>query len=141
MAIRADSFAKKLRKFAKDIPKKNNEIKKAVLLEGATLVVADTPILSGQAQNNYFFANTPDKVSVTYGPFNGARGGTMSLARAQKAAQALKPGQDVYMTNNLPYIGWLNDGYSTQAPARFIQTAIARAIRVIEKQRIRYGDL
>lgn len=140
MAIRADSFAKKLRKFANDLPNKNNEIKKALIIETATQVVADTPILTGQAQNNYFFTvGSLDRASVLYGPFNGARGGTMSLARAQKAASTVKPRQPVYMTNNLPYIGRLNDGYSTQAPARFVQTAIARARQIIDKQRVRYG--
>ena len=32
----------------------------------------------------------------------------------------------IYITNNVPYIGKLNDGYSKQAPARFVELAAAR---------------
>jgi hypothetical protein len=42
----------------------------------------------------------------------------------------------IYITNNLPYIKRLNNGYSRQAPARFVESAAARvqnAISVIVK--------
>lgn len=35
----------------------------------------------------------------------------------------------VFVSNNVPYITRLNDGSSTQAPAGFVQVAIARALR------------
>lgn len=35
----------------------------------------------------------------------------------------------VYISNNVPYIGRLNDGYSKQAPAGFVPAAIGRAVR------------
>lgn len=35
----------------------------------------------------------------------------------------------VYISNNVPYIGRLNEGSSGQAPAGFVQSAIARVIQ------------
>lgn len=35
--------------------------------------------------------------------------------------------KDIYIENNLPYIGKLNDGSSTQAPAGFVESAIRAA--------------
>ena len=34
----------------------------------------------------------------------------------------------VFISNNVPYVGRLNDGSSMQAPSGFIQTAIAKAV-------------
>ncbi len=47
---------------------------------------------------------------------------TINQARAVLATK--KPGQKIYITNNLPYIRRLNDGYSKQAPAGFVERAV-----------------
>lgn len=39
-----------------------------------------------------------------------------------------KEGDTYYISNNLPYIQRLNDGYSQQAPANFVEKAIELAI-------------
>lgn len=55
-------------------------------------------------------------------------------ARSQRIAQDIARTYQVsrgpvFISNNTPYIGRLNDGYSAKAPARFVEAAIARAIR------------
>lgn len=35
----------------------------------------------------------------------------------------------IFVTNNVPYIGALNNGHSAQAPAGFVQIALERAVR------------
>lgn len=142
MAQSPKSFAKRLRRFANDIPRLQNEIKKEIIREVATEVVGRTPVLTGQARSNYFFTiGRPDNTSLMAGPFGGGRfgSGDMSLGRAFAAISRVKPGEPVYMTNNLPYIGRLNDGYSAQAPARFIQTATESGIALIQRQVVRFS--
>lgn len=34
----------------------------------------------------------------------------------------------IHITNNLPYIGALNDGHSKQAPAGFVRTAVMEGL-------------
>lgn len=132
------SFAKRIRAYKDDIPKQVNEIKKQAVQEIVLQVVPDTPVLTGQARSNYFTTNgSPDTGSTAYGPFT--QNGYQSLNRMRVALQGARPGVPMYITNNLPYIGRLNDGYSTQAPANFIQIAIARAQGIIRRQVIRYG--
>ena len=61
-------------------------------------------------------------------------------ARAKGEALLLryKLGQGpINITNNAPYIGRLNQGWSTQAPAGFIQAAVARATKTINQRRRR----
>lgn len=42
--------------------------------------------------------------------------------------------QSIWLTNNLPYIGALNDGWSTQAPAGFVEEAIRVGVELINKE-------
>ncbi len=42
----------------------------------------------------------------------------------------------IFLTNNVTYIGALNDGHSPQQPAGFVQRAIARGVRTIALRRI-----
>lgn len=39
----------------------------------------------------------------------------------------------ILITNNLPYIRRLNDGYSAQAPAGFVDAALAKAKRAVKR--------
>ena len=45
---------------------------------------------------------------------------------AEVIADRIDPGDVSYITNNVPYIERLNDGWSTQAPAAFVQANIQR---------------
>lgn len=54
------------------------------------------------------------------------RSGAPSRAAGTQVAQAINPGQVSYITNNVPYIERLNDGWSTQSPAQFVETNIDR---------------
>lgn len=46
------------------------------------------------------------------------------LASAEETLAAKQPGQIIYITNNAPYIGRLNDGSSTQAPSGFVERSV-----------------
>lgn len=55
-------------------------------------------------------------------------GGGGTVQAGQGTARSANVGQAVWLVNNLPYIGRLNDGHSTQAPAGFIEAGIQAAI-------------
>lgn len=69
-------------------------------------------------------------------PARGVSGSRESVSAAGQAAGLqqvlnwkLVSGTKVHITNNVPYIGFLNDGSSAQAPAGFVQAAIRRAVQ------------
>lgn len=81
--------------------KKGKELAAAVHSE----LYDTTPVRSGRARNGWFVQVGPAanvEFSIRIGP--------------------------IYVVNDVPYIGRLNDGWSTQAPAGFIQIAVARAV-------------
>jgi hypothetical protein len=91
-----------------------------------------TPVDTGWARANWFVGI--GRPSTRDGNFLDPDSG--DVAEANSAAETglgsvlaytLAAGS-VYITNNVPYILRLNDGYSQQAPAGFVQRAIQEAV-------------
>lgn len=56
------------------------------------------------------------------------KGGNAALGRGQDTLKQHKGLDTIFISNNLSYAGFLNNGSSTQAPANFVQMAIKRAL-------------
>lgn len=96
-------------------------------------VVVSTPVDTGHARANW-------QVGIDFEP-------TDELAEEDKAGQATiskgksklaekKPGQTIHLSNNVPYINKLNQGWSAQAPSGFIQKAVNQAIQAFRGWKI-----
>lgn len=102
-------------------------------------LVYATPVDTSKALSNWQVSlDTPVASSIApYYP--GSKGST----RATSAAQALsvgrailatvKPGQRVFISNVLPYIVRLNDDYSKQAPAGFVERSALIGRKFLER--------
>lgn len=98
-----------------------------VVLQGVTL---KTPKDTGLATSSWLLgiSNAPTEQPIT------------SVGAAQSASEAQAKGlviigrypngalPDLWIVNNQPYIGRLNDGYSLQAPAKFVEASISEAV-------------
>ena len=89
-------------------------------------VVVATPVDTGKARSNWrvSIGRATSQDIDTYGP--GATASASSIAAGFAILAQYKPGQDVYIQNNVPYIGALNRGHSKQAPPGYIEGAIAK---------------
>lgn len=103
---------------------------KKITLSATANLIEDTPRDTGWARANWVptigapkgdVVGTSDKVSI----------GDQQSGIARIATGYKLPLGRVFISNNVPYIGRLNDGSSKQAPAGFVQAAIFRAIRAI----------
>lgn len=87
-------------------------------------IVQKTPVLTGRARNNWFpTVGAPTQtttkqvasVSITGAPMTGEE--KTRIGAVTQKLDALPLGQSsAYITNNLDYIGRLEDGYSPKAP-------------------------
>lgn len=124
----------------------DRNVNKTVKEVGKTVdseLVRNTPVDTGQARSNWVASlggETADFL-LPYAP--GSHLGVSETANAAAAeAQAIgvidarKPGEDIYICNNTPYIGLLNGGSSTQAPENFVESAVQRGIEVVKNAKV-----
>lgn len=94
----------------------------AVAVDSA--VVQGTPVDTGRARSNWQAElDQPAQGTVeTLGP--DAAGRSIAAAKAVINQYDGDKHGEIHLTNNLPYIGRLNDGWSAQAPAGFVEEAV-----------------
>lgn len=114
-------------------------------------VVTSTPVDTGRARSNWIASlGSPARREVdsyASGLIGPDADATTSGAIAQQSAEGAmaqaagviagrKQGQDIYISNNLPYIGRLNDGYSAQAPSGFVEKAVQAGSRTVQRTKV-----
>ena len=131
------NFSKRMRSLGQSVEHNSREGVKRIARATVIELINRTPVDTGQAASNW---------QVGLGSFPaGPKFGFTDIPAARALALAMieqrQAGQNVYISNLLPYIGRLNAGYSAQAPAGFVENAlvqaraIARNIRLLEDGR------
>lgn len=112
-------------------------VRKTALAVDQTLVMS-TPVDTGRARSNWVvqIGSAPDGEIDAYAPgekgTTGAENTQAAINQAEAAISRYSGGAgEIHITNNLPYIQRLNDGYSHQAPAGFVEEAISLAVRAV----------
>lgn len=96
---------------------------------GAAIVVGPpgigTPVKTGFARGNWRPAlNAPPEAPITFLDPTG----TATVAKIAAVAARYRPGDILFIVNNADYIEKLNSGSSPQAPAGFVQIAVAAGV-------------
>lgn len=122
-------FSKKMKETGGRIPQNAIEMKKQVALLIDRLVVMETPVKSGRARGNWQvgLGEAPTAVLET-----SDQSGGETLHKNESAILGASTGP-IHLTNNVPYIEMLNAGSSAQAPAGYIENAIAGAVGSVSK--------
>lgn len=123
-----EEFARRIAAIGRSVPDRANDAKRLVAAAVDQAVVLATPVDTGRARANWLVG-----LGVRPGRTVEAvdRGGGPTVATGQATAGRARRGEDVHISNNLPYIQRLNEGSSAQAPSRFVQLAMGRAIRAV----------
>jgi hypothetical protein len=127
-----------MKAYAKRIEDNANKAVRKVALVIDREVVLQTPVDTGRARANWRVGlNTP--VTAARDAFaKGQKGSTASanadaaIAEGQNVIDGRQTGQPIYISNNVEYIGRLNEGSSAQAPAGFVEAAISRGVSAVE---------
>lgn len=142
-----NDFARRIRIRGRQVEEGVNRIVRKVALIADRELVLETPVDTGRARSNWQVSlGSPITAQrEPYAPGEGLGRGegqnaAGALAQAQEQIAERRPGQTVYITNNVGYIGPLNDGTSAQAPAGFVQAAITRAVKAARNGRVFDGD-
>ncbi|MDX9698649.1 MAG: hypothetical protein RBT55_03665 [Rhodocyclaceae bacterium] len=131
-----NEFTRRIRARANTLGDNLTKTVRRVAITADAAVVLGTPVDTGRARSNWIVAlGAPaSQVIEPYSP--GEAGSTegantqAALAQGESVITGYVSGQDmeIHITNNLPYIQRLNDGYSAQAPANFVEMAVMEAV-------------
>lgn len=123
----------KLDNLARRIDVGTQEMMKRVALDIDSALVLTTPVDTGRARSNW-------QVSIgktALGTVDTLMSSSEAIGNAKAELSKLKDSDDkIHITNNLPYIQRLNEGWSPQQPAGFVDQAVMTVIGSIHKQRI-----
>lgn len=100
---------------------------KIIVLDATANLIEDTPRDTGWARSNWIPSIGKQREDTDGSP-EAVSQAAQQLGIAQVATSYTLERGPIYITNNVPYIRRLNDGWSKQAPAGFIQAAILRAV-------------
>lgn len=140
-------FARRMRARGQQVETGANQIKRRVALILDRELVMETPVDTGRARSNWVVSlQAPSTTErAPYSP--GAGLGKSERANAAAALDqgmavigAAKPGQSIFISNNVRYIGLLNDGHSAQAPSGWVNGAIHRAVGAVRGARLMRGN-
>lgn len=133
-------FAKQIRMRGEAVEKNSQRLVRTVALAVDTKVVLATPVDTGRARANWR-AGTERPTDILPEPSSKEAGAQEALDQARQAVAAYRGEGEIHISNNLPYIGALNDGHSSQAPAGFVETATAAGVAVVRSAKSLAGDL
>ena len=131
-----NEFTRRIRARANTLGDNLTKTVRRVAITADAALVLGTPVDTGRARSNWIVAlGAP--ASQVIEPYSPGKAGSTEGANTQAALDQGESvitdyvaGQDmeIHITNNLPYIQRLNDGYSAQAPANFVETAVMEAV-------------
>lgn len=128
-------FNDRLKKLGERIRHNARETLKATAFAIDQALVTSTPVDTGRARSNWIVSlgSPTNEVVETYGPGGASTQGALGQARDTLAGYT---DGSVYISNNVDYIGALNDGSSAQAPAGFIELAIETGVATVKKAQL-----
>lgn len=127
------SFAFRMRTLARgvEVNSNNNTIRLAATIE--LLLVMATPVDTGHARANW-------QVGIGQEPTEELddtdKSGQNTIARAAAVLSTRRSGEAIYLANNVRYLQRLNEGWSAQAPAGFVEKAINTAIQGFRSSKV-----
>jgi hypothetical protein len=135
-------FSKRVKELGSTVEDNSGKLLRKVALAVDQTVVIATPVDTGRARSNWIAnvgtsvngireAYYPGKERSTAGPNAQA---AIDQAKATIAGASI--GQEIHITNNLNYIGKLNDGSSRQAPAGFVEIAVKEGVAAFNDAKI-----
>lgn len=117
---------------------KLNRKMRAMALSIEQALVLSTPVDTGRARANWQVSlDSPAKGEAKTEQGRDSRGRFTKgaypepaavIAKAKEVLSTRKPEQNIFISNNVPYIRRLNEGHSAQAPAGFVEAAVQSAV-------------
>lgn len=121
MTIDLFAFDKEAKKIEVKLGEVTLEKMQKVALTIDSVLVLSTPVDKGRARANWLPSLNQPETKVLE---EEDKTGTKTISKAEALMLTVNIDDTIYISNNVPYIGKLNDGYSKQAPKGFVEKAV-----------------
>ena len=121
--MKLEQFQRRMGKLATGVEKNADKTVRKVALAIDQTVVLATPVDTGRARANWIVA-LDAAASETTEAADPSGAGAIGQGAGVIAGYDGDRNAEIHITNNLSYIGRLNDGSSRQAPAGFVPQAV-----------------
>lgn len=119
------------------IPKNTGKVVRRAAVAGSNALIIGTPVDTGRARGNYVITIGAPRFQVID---NLDPSGSSSLQNAISTINRWKVGKGpIFITNSLPYIVRLDEGYSQQAPSGMSKAAVLAIRRQLVAAKILKG--
>jgi|TARA_R110002167_G_scaffold92478_1_gene248332 hypothetical protein len=122
------SFGKALDAAIAALPEMANDIKIRSALDLMNRIILMTPVDTGRARGNWQLTQrspATGKISEDDANVSKAEAPPSGIMKqAEQTAIGSQPGDDIWISNNLPYIEVLEEGHSKQAPHGMVALAL-----------------
>ena len=117
------AFSAEIGHFAEhDVPQAVQDVTAKIGLQALRGVVNKTPVDTGRARGNWHVSLGAPLTAITT---ETDKGGGATIAKGSHVIMSVKPFGTIWLSNNLPYIQRLEDGYSAQAPQGMVAVTVA----------------
>ena len=125
-------FARRIQRRARQVETGASQMVRATALIINQVIIFETPVDTGHAVANWQIGISSP---ITSEIEESDPGRTSTIERNANIIRSAPPRKDIILSNNVPYIHKLNEGSSSQAPAQFVQIAVATAVIAAKKTR------
>ena len=134
-------FAQWISNIGQNVDPATTEVVKEIVKDVGRTLVYSTPVDTGRARANWQGAVGSLPTGILYyphplAPVSPVDGAAEALTSIDNAASAYRGTGYVAIVNNVPYIEALNNGYSHQAPAGFVELAVVVGINALNGKSI-----
>lgn len=123
-------FADEIKSFERTVVTSSESVIEKIFIKASNHIIDKTPVLSGLARSNWFTKIDGYSTKKT----DDTRAKLKRKKEAREIAKRFKLGSYITLTNNLPYIERLENGWSKQAPVGMVKVAYSLLNRWIETE-------
>lgn len=121
--MKLNVFQRKLKETAERVKAGELEARKEIAFEVAYRIISRTPVDTGEARANWNLGLERNDTTTTHEPDSS---GQSAISRAQEVLSRMQTNNTrIFITNALPYINRLENGWSDQAPNGMVQVTLA----------------